>query len=240
MKTLQQLLAGQTLREHLQRGSAYIDAMNLRERTILTCMLSLLSMAAFQTLWWGHIDSERKLGKQQLEQLARTNEALWKQAESLRAAHENNPNDALRARLDKLHKDLQQADEGLTQAADELMRPRNIPLLLHNMVASQPGLTLRRVETLPVATVNIRGEVVTDAQKTEEGVLFRHGLEVEIAGSYQTLYRWINDIEKVPGFIQWDSLYYTVESPASASGAPQARMVIRLYTMSVKEVWLDV
>lgn len=216
-----------------------VNAMSLRERIILTGLLAMLLSVAFHLSFIGRLDAQRKLLRQQLEQATARNETLWTQAEAIRQAHLNDPNDRLRQHLAEMQADIKAAETQLGIAADELMQPRNIPLLLHNLVANQQGIAMKRVETLPVSMVDINGKVVTDAAGIEDGVLYRHGLEVEIVGSYQNLNRWMLTVEKVPGYIQWESMKYIVGTTTADSGSPQAKLILRLYTLSVHEMWLD-
>jgi MSHA biogenesis protein MshJ len=221
-------------------ATTYIDGMSLRERIILTGMCSVLLIVLFQLLWADRVDAQRKLLSQQLDNAATANHIIWQQAEALRLSHISNPNDQLKNRLKQLQADVTAAEQKLEQAADELAQPRNVPLLLRNLVGVQPGLVLRRVETLAVTMVDINGKLITDSAGIEDGALYRHGLEVEITGSFLTLNRWLVTIEKVPGYIQWESMQYVVEPPLENSGPPQAKLILRLYTLSLQEVWLSV
>jgi len=67
-----------------------------------------------------------------------------------------------------------------------------------------------------------------------DGVLFKHGVEITVAGSYGDLMNYLADLEKMPQRMLWSSVKLTVEE------YPRARMTFVVYTLSLDKAWLVV
>ncbi|HET8705626.1 MAG TPA: hypothetical protein VFM46_04910 [Pseudomonadales bacterium] len=64
--------------------------------------------------------------------------------------------------------------------------------------------------------------------------LFRHGLEIQMRGGFSAILSYLRATENLPWRLYWDTLEYKVET------YPNAKIVLRVYTLSVDEGWIGV
>jgi MSHA biogenesis protein MshJ len=69
-----------------------------------------------------------------------------------------------------------------------------------------------------------------------EGVpkIYRHGLRLELEGSYSDTLDYIKRLEGLPWGLAWEALDIHMQS------YPKAHIILHLYTLSLKEEWLGV
>ncbi len=72
------------------------------------------------------------------------------------------------------------------------------------------------------------------AEKAPKPTLFRHGLEIQMRGSFAAILSYLHATENLPWRLYWDALEYKVEA------YPNAKIVLRVYTLSVDEGWIGV
>ncbi len=64
--------------------------------------------------------------------------------------------------------------------------------------------------------------------------IYQHGIEIRLAGSYGDLLKYVEDIERSPQRVMWNSLGLTVDK------YPRNILVLRVYTLSLDRKWLTV
>jgi len=230
-----------SLRQQLLQYMSRLDAISFRERIIMTVLIAVLIMTLFQLLFFDPIKEEQLRLSQRADELNHEIQSLWDQADSMRLSHDRNPNVLLQARMEKAGADLAQLHQAIDQASNGLLGPEQVPTLLRNLVESQPGLRLVRVETLPVSRVDREGRVLTLSDQTSDMILYRHALELEVKGTYRGIYAWLSAIEKSPVQLRWEQMEYRVIDTPIEPGVPQAaKLVLRIYTLSTQEIWLRV
>lgn len=77
-------------------------------------------------------------------------------------------------------------------------------------------------------------EEANTAEKAPKPTLFRHGLEMQMRGSFAAILSYLHATENLPWRLYWDALEYKVEA------YPNAKIVLRVYTLSVDEGWIGV
>lgn len=230
-----------SLRQQLLQNMARVDAMSFRERIIMTVLIAVLIMTLFQLLFFDPIKKQQSLLNQRVDALNHEGQSLWDEADSIRLSHDRNPNVLLQARLEKADADLLQVQQAIDQESNGLLSPKQVPKLLRNLVESQPGLRLVRIETLPVSRVDREGRLLTSPDQPSDMMLYRHALELEVKGTYRGIYAWLSAIEKSPIQLRWEQMEYRVIDAPVEPGVPQsAKLVLRIYTLSTQETWLRV
>jgi MSHA biogenesis protein MshJ len=65
-------------------------------------------------------------------------------------------------------------------------------------------------------------------------VAYRHGLRIEVAGSYLDVLAYLHGLETLPWKFLWDSVDYKVKS------YPQGTATIVVYTLSLDPAWIGI
>ena len=115
------------------------------------------------------------------------------------------------------------------------------------MLARNRAVQLVAMKTLPSSTLaEARAEAAkvqpsrpavkppADTATSGERLVYRHGMEVTVAGGYLDLLRYLRDLEHLPTQLYWSSL------EIDATRYPRHTMKIVVYTLSLDPAWLNV
>jgi len=119
--------------------------------------------------------------------------------------------------------------------------------VIEEMLARNRAVHLVAMKTLPTTTLaEARAESgkaeaskpaakpPAEAPKSGERLVYRHGMEVTVAGGYLDLLRYLRDLEQLRTQLYWSSL------EIDATRYPRHTMKIVVYTLSLDPAWLNV
>ena len=162
----------------LRRYTERIDALSLRER-VLIFIAAALVLVAFAYLGFiaPLMERDKRLGR---EVARRQTELAMLQAQlqALARSSEMRPDDANRAELAGLQRQLAQLDEQIGEAASRFTSPQRMRDVLQEILARNPRLQLVDLKTLPV---DLFGH--SDARGPRP--IYRHAIELTVSGAYQ-------------------------------------------------------
>lgn len=148
---------------------------------------------------------------------------------------------ALVSRLDKLDSDVE-------QFARNLVGPEQMLGLLHSVLGPENDLKVVEALSLPVEPLvlnkdkeNTDSPAITltaeasereRAKAMQDAVIYIHPFEVQLEGSYDALYQYLQGLEALHQGFFWDRLHFT------ADNYPNASIRLRVHTLSTEESWL--
>jgi MSHA biogenesis protein MshJ len=149
---------------------------------------------------------------------------------------EDDPAARQQLRRDDLKKQIEDVNRELAQI--EGSAPK-IGSLVRDMLATNPGVTLVSVKTLPVQVViqptvakaSKPGDPIpTPANEAGAGTsaagVYRHSLEVSIRGNYLALLPYLEKLQRSPAHLTWS------EAKLDATTYPEAVLTIVVFTLS--------
>lgn len=218
---------------HLHRLLAWFDALSLRERAIIAVATLLVVWGAWTVLSWDAIDAERLRAEQRLEAARADLTALGERSARALAVKRADPDHGSRDERDRLQAQLAQLDAELARRGDQLVSPEQMVGALRALLAEQRGLTLERLELqAPVSALAAEPDA---ARALPEAIpLYKHVVEMEWRGGYFDSLRYLRAVERLGWALYWESLDYEVETH------PEARVRLRLFTLSEQEGWIGV
>ncbi len=211
----------------LQRFAERIDAMSLRERGMLLAIVLLLLWALWQTLLMAPLGERRKAHAQQIDALRTQIAALNQTVQSLAGEASADPRADAQRRLDALVAQQDQLDRHLSQATSALIAPHEMGRVLESILAQQ-SVRLHALRSLAPEPVDL-------GAATGIAPLYRHGMTIEVDGSYAELLQFVQALEALPWQFIWRELVIDRrEHPRNN------RLRLTLYTLSLREGWLGV
>lgn len=224
--------------EKWQQLSEKTADLSLRERAILTS----LTLVVILVLWLQFVftpiekqsdDIDRKklaLDQQIAEQSAKV--------ASLAQSLQHNPNDALRTEQTRLQDTLDTLREEIEKQLDTLVPPEKMADLMRAVLSDYKGLSLVSAKNLPVESIEMNtGQSAQEKGQNDESsvqaVIFSHGFEIKLEGSYFQALEFVQALEAVSGFY-WRQLDYEVKA------YPKALITIQISTLSLEEEWIGV
>jgi MSHA biogenesis protein MshJ len=232
-----------TIKTQWQRVADRVDAMSLRERTLIFFAIAIALIVLVNTLLIDPLLTRHKKLQQEITQTQEKTSAMLTQIQALVKTWNVDPDMALRSRLAQLREQSDQTGKTLENIQSGLVSPQRMPTLLNDILRHNRSLHLVALKTLPV---KILGEPETTAagvaaqsallQKptTPEGVVYKHGVEITLEGSYLDLLRYLTEIEALPWHVFWGKADVDVEK------YPKVTLTLRLYTLSMDKAWLAI
>lgn len=226
------------MKEDWKKYAARIDALSLRERLMVFGAAILLPVYLIFALFVEPAQKRETLLAMQARQQQTELQVLQQQVQALEQRLAD-PDSAARTRRADLQGQIANIDDSLKSMQQSLVPAQRMNALLQNMLARNPRLQLVGMRTLPLATLVEKRAAAADAsaadkQALSEGNVFKHGVEVRLAGSYADLYDYLSRLEKLPARMFWS------RASLNAGDYPRLTLTVTIYTLSLDKAWLEV
>ena len=227
--------------EQWQKLAARFDALMIRERALVLAAVVVGTALVFDTLALQPLEAQKKRLTQQVaesRQNIRTAEGLMKVQEAV-----VDPNAVKRTHRDALRKQLTEIDQSMQGLQRGLVPPERMAKLLEEMLGGRRALQLASLRTLPVQRFNAPGAApapkaggtaAKPAPKAAERVIYQHGFELTLQGSYADLHEYLAQLEKLPWQMFWGRISVNTEQ------YPRLRVTLTVQTLSLNKAWLIV
>jgi len=212
------------LQEKLGPILAKIDALSRRER-----LLVMITMLAVIAGFW-HMLFMEPLG----QRADRSRVELGSMTQRVDAAHQSLEDQILqlagagseeRARIGVLRQRIDEVNASLGTYAAELIDPSEMAKVLEEILSEQTSLSL-------VSIRNTTPELLSGNEETVGNTFYRHGLEIELEGSYADCLDYLTEIEAMPWRLYWQVLDLEVVE------YPRNRVRLEVSTLSLDEEWI--
>ncbi len=205
-----------------------INDMSLRTRGLIFAMAVTILIVLISTMFLEPQLAKQKALSQKTVQQQSEIKSIQSQLLAMADARKTDPDTANRAKLESLRLQLVQIKALLQVKQQQLIPPDKIAGLLEEMLSRNRQLQLISLQSLPASTVKGEGEQGTDVEKE----FFKHGVEINVRGSYFDLLDYVAQLEKLPSQMFWGKASFTVEE------YPISRLTLTLYTLSLDKAWL--
>ena len=212
------------------------DQLSLRERIILLVATLLLIALVWDSTFMAPLDKERKSRMQQIDALRAEVAGLDQSIEALAAqgAADADPEKSVQGKVEALTAEVKEIDRRLAGVASGLIAPKEMPNVLEQVLARTRRLTLHALRTLPPEGVMGPPGGVAAQPGASTAQIFKHGVELELSGSYLDTLYFLQALEALPWRFFWDRIEFTVEEH------PRGRVKLRVYTLGLEEGWIGV
>jgi MSHA biogenesis protein MshJ len=229
------------------RYAERIDALSVRERVLVFSAAMALLLALLYTLL---IDPQMGTQKRLFSTVVQKQselKSLEAQITAIATGRAADPDKPLRGRLAQVYKELREIERQIGAEERRFTAPEQMKTVIEEMLARNRAVQLVAMKTLPGSTI---AEARAEGGKVEapnpgakpqaqpstpgERLIYRHGIEVTVAGSYLDLLRYVADLEHLPTQLYWSSL------EIDATRYPRHTMKIIVYTLSLDPAWLNV
>jgi MSHA biogenesis protein MshJ len=215
-----------------KQWAARIDELSLRERGLVFVVAAgLLVLVAHATLLQPLLREQRtyferiKLGQNQLKAI---NDELLKGAQS----SAQNPQVTKLERIRSLEGDVAEVEKRLAQRRDaEQLGPEQLTRLLRDVLAPGRGVRVVALRVMPPTALNPTPPASGRQPRTAvASAFYRHGIELEMTGTYLEFLKYLEDVEALPWRLAWSSI------ELRTLVYPQVQMRATLYTVSPSPV----
>ena len=210
--------------------SLWFSARASRERAVVLIATLVLLGYGWQMLVQDNV--ARFIGTEggRLQQLNQQQQGLQAQYESLAAISEADPNALLRRTIDRLAAQNKRLDLEIEALSGKLVLPADMASVLSRVMAEQTGVRLIAMSNEPPVSLFFR----TGGGEDKPLVIYKHGIELTLQGSYLDVLRYLAAIENIGVRFFWERVEYQVEQ------YPLGEVSIEVFTLSTQEQLLDV
>ena len=244
----------QQLQQQWIKLSTKLDAMTLRERAMVFVAVTAAILFLIFTMAVEPMLAKQKLLlaqiKQQQNQIAGIDLEITAKAQGFNL----DPDAQERLRLQSARAEIDRISAGLLAVQKGLVAPEKIAPLLENLLSGHGKLRLMAMKTLPVSgmsesfaasappvaggTASVAAPAQPNqppppaaAQKPRE-LLYRHGVEIVLQGSYLDMISYMAALEALPVQLFWG------KASLDAQQYPNSRLTLTLYTLSLDQKWM--
>ena len=212
------------LQEQLNTALARIDALTVRERvlvfvTVLALVATAWHLMLMQPLL-AQADKARVEIAETRDRIELANNSLQDQVLQLAQIDTTN-----QTRFALIQQRIDQLDAELAEYSGKLIDPSEMAFVLESVLKGQTSLRLKQIR-------NLGAEALTADDENNSVILYRHGLEIEVEGSYLDCLAYLEEIEALPWRFYWQFLELDVVE------YPRNRIRIEVSTLSLDEEWI--
>lgn len=206
-----------------------------RERNIVLVLALVVVVFLWDQLLFAPLQRDSEKVKQQINALNNNMATQTNQLSEIMASAKHDPNRELKQKQQQLAQSLQLLETKQQSLTANLIPPRQMAEVLEQVLRQRTRLKLIKVTSLPAEQLTEAAENnEAVAQDSETSVLYRHGVELELEGSYFETLRYLRSLEQLRWQVLWDSLEYEVQE------YPRANIRLRINTLSTNAGWIGV
>lgn len=210
----------------IDRAREKFHVLTPREKTIITLTAIVCMGGLWDTVFWSPIKQQRDEFERQLSQIVKQRSAQQQAVQKLEAGLASDPNQINKNKLAELTDQLTGLHQQMIQEGQKFVPPQLMGQALSDILNQNKHLTLIKLETLPVTTLN--------NEKNLFFPVFKHGLTLTFSGNYLDTLAYLKKLESLSWRINWDSIDYQVKT------YPVAETTLQTYTLSFEESWLGI
>ena len=228
------------MRAMLQRLAERIDAASLRERALIFIALLVLVATFMDTLLIdAQVSKEKRLRRDIAARQAEA-AALQDKLGQLVRARAADPDRALRERLELVRAQTAEVETRILEEQRRFTDPRQMRAVLEEMLARNGRVTLIGMKSLATTLITDsrpeapRVKRAAEAGASGERSVYRHGIELRVAGSYLDLLAYLKELERLPTQLYWGG------AELGSDAYPVVTLKVTVYTLSLDKSWLNV
>lgn len=225
-----------TLHKRWRHIALLLDRRATRERALLA--LTLIAAVASLVYLLALAPAGKTLATAQAAaaQLQATNQILLIDVQDLRAQLSQSEEEAKAQKLRALEQSVR--DTGtLSSLLQGLVSPAEMAQLVERILESNAALKVIRLENRAAEPLALAGAGNDPAQAPAGGAegfeVYKHGLHIEVRGSYRDIVKFLMALERMQWKVMWDQVSITTDDKHAGSLA-----ALTIYTLSLDQAWL--
>jgi len=232
--------------------STFVNGKTLRERVIILLVVVVLIYGIADLLFFGAILEKRERQINQLNGLVESNQIAQQEVQAL-LDQMSESRLAMQRQQKLLNEKLIRVDQQLASAATGFIPATLMPKVLEQLLDSSTGLVLIKLKNKPVEKITGLDEITdsnsnsnseSESKNTREKAtnislddktdLYRHGVELQLQGSYLATLAYLKQVESLEWRFEWDALSFDIQD------YPMGVVTIEVYTYSTERDWIGV
>ncbi len=215
------------MRDLLKQYAERVDHASLRERVLVFLATALILVYVLNAVLITPVRDEQRRLTVSIAQNERELRTIQGELQRLVRARASDPDVRNRERAAVLRAEIADLDGRIAEEQRRFTTPQRMRDVLEEMLQREKRLRLIDLKTLPVADMSA-------SQGQAERRVFRHGVELTLAGSYLDLHAYLAALEGLSTQLYWG------RAEMSVAEYPVATLKLTVYTLSFDQAWLVV
>jgi len=146
------------------------------------------------------------------------------------------PDAANRKAIEEARAQLSAGDAKLRAMEATMVPPEKMRAFIESLLARHRQVDLVGLRTLPPSPVfdSPAAETAGSTVEASGPNIYKHGVEIRIAGQYNDLLAYLAELERMPQRILWNKVSLEVDA------YPRSVLTVTVYTLSLDKKWLTV
>ena len=250
-----------SIEPYWDKFSRFVHQKTLRERVIILLVIVVTVYGVAEILFLGaHLDNRHRQIKQ-LNGLVESNKVAQQEVQTL-LDQMTQSRLTMQRQQQLLNEKINRVDQQLASAASGFIPATLMPKVLEQLLDNSVGLILIKLENKPVVQVtdldadlsktssmSVERESdtgvnekrksettnqVADSLEHQATVLYRHGVELQLQGSYLATLAYLKQLESLEWRFEWDVLLFDIQD------YPVGTVTLEVYTYSTERDWIGV
>ncbi|WP_295759864.1 MSHA biogenesis protein MshJ [Undibacterium sp.] len=235
--------------------AAKIDALSLRERGIMLAVLAVAIIFIVNTFIIDPQFRKQKMLADQMKTQRAQIAAIQAEIAQRIVMKNQDPDLEIKRILQVRQTQLAQMSSNLLELHKNLVQPEKMAALLENLLKRNRSLQLLSLNSMPaVNVVDALDEAATTAAQinksnltaqtarpkdgqvqnlNDTGIVYKHEMELVVQGGYLELLSYLRELEALPESVYWS------KGQLSVIEYPQARLQLKIFTLSLEKKWLN-
>ena len=207
----------------MKRFLAFFNRLRTRERAGAVFIVVLILYLVMDLTLIGPQERRKKALNADLMRLEGELSTIRADMTVVKAQLEKDPFAKDREQLDAYKRAIEQASAFLGSVESD---PRQLGVVLRQILAATPGVTLVSLRTLPVQAV-IDSKSGSAKQAVTRSI-YRRGIEITIKGNYLAMLPYLEKIQKLPTKVLWS------EADLDVVHYPEATLKLMIFTLTTQ------
>lgn len=214
------------MNEYWEKYSALINSKTERERLIVLLVLLACTFVLIDALFMGELLKKRSQQGRMLASVERDLGTLQLEIQNLQLGQSAMGN-KMQQEAAMLQETSERLETALANAAAGFIPAQSMPIALEQMLGSSEGLALVSLKNKPV-------ELLSGDVSQPQSLLYRHGVQMVLKGSYVASMDYLKRLEQLQWRIEWDAMHFEVRD------YPEGLLTIDVSTYSKEKDWIGV
>ena len=214
------------MKEYWLKYAAFVDSKTERERAIIALIFLALIFVLVDTLLLGELLEQRSERAQAIDALDRDMSTLELEVNNAQLSQTALGSSGLQEK-NNFMQTLERLELAVADAAQGFIPASAMPLALEQILERSNNLAMVHLENKPV-------ELVSGAGADPKNILYRHGVQFKMKGSYTDSMEYLKQLEQLQWRIDWNAMSFDVVN------YPQGILTIEVFTYSNEKDWISV
>lgn len=215
------------MKELVQRYAERIDNASMRERVLIFVAAALVLVFVVNALMIQPLRAKQRSLGGEVARMEAERRHVQSGLQHILVTQGADPDASNRARVAELRAELASLTQAIAQEQRRFTPPHRMREILEEMLERDRRLRVLDLKTLPVAEISTM-------QGQSARRVFRHGVEITLAGRYLDLYAYLQALESLPTQLYWG------RAELAAATYPVTTLKLIVYTLSLEQAWLIV